>query len=355
MSATFSIEREPSWLIRSSAVKYLSQQGIVHRDIKPANVLLCEQEDAVKIADFGVARYGTSELTRTGTTVGSPAHMSPEQIRGRDVDGRSDLFSLGVVLYQALSGNHPFPGEDLTGLAYTIVHTSPIPLSQLIPDLPRGIDAFIERALAKEPEDRFADAAAFRRALQEMGAEPGGWLEAPSLRPVPRSEAAPEDELPAAAPMLFSIRDDDEATPRFGRAARAAAFALLVPLLAAWWWIASGKPESYIQLETRSAVRSGVLVVLVDGEAVISRPLGPPIATATRELPRIESFETMIPVAPGRHQLQVHVTDDHHASHERRSVLVEVEPGETEPVTLVTRDPQAGDAVVLQVDNELEP
>ncbi len=142
--------------------------GIVHRDVKPANLLIPSSGGAVKVADFGVARMASSDLTRTGLSFGSPAYMSPEQVKGEPADGRSDLFSLAVVLYEALCGARPFKGDNLTALAYAVVHMTPAPASQRRAGLPPGLDEFFERALAKEPSARFPDGLALRDALRAL-------------------------------------------------------------------------------------------------------------------------------------------------------------------------------------------
>ena len=152
----------------AGALEQAHAAGIVHRDIKPANLLVPAGAASVKVADFGVARMASSELTQTGISLGSPAYMSPEQVQGRPADGRSDLFSLAVVLYESLCGERPFKGDGLTALAYAVVHEAPVPISRRRAGLPKGIDAFFDRALAKKPEGRFLDAAAFREAVGEL-------------------------------------------------------------------------------------------------------------------------------------------------------------------------------------------
>ena len=133
---------EPGWVftfgaVLADALHVAHQAGIIHRDIKPANILLRGPDGAAKIADFGVARLLTSDLTQSGASLGSPAHMSPEQIRGGTLDGRSDLFSLAAVLYEALAGKRPFQGEDLASLVYSIAHETPIPIRRRVRSLPR--------------------------------------------------------------------------------------------------------------------------------------------------------------------------------------------------------------------------
>lgn len=152
----------------ADALRVAHEEGIVHRDIKPANVLLRARDGQAKIVDFGVARMSTSELTGAGDVFGSPAYMSPEQFRGAAVDARSDLFSLGTILYQTLCGERPFAGDEMSSLAYSVVHM-PVPsIAERLPGSPHEVDRFFDKALAKDPEDRFADAGAFRDAVDEL-------------------------------------------------------------------------------------------------------------------------------------------------------------------------------------------
>ncbi len=140
-------------------------KGIVHRDIKPANLMLTA-EGRVKILDFGVAKLkDQTGITETGATVGTVAYVSPEQLEGEPVDARGDLWSVGVVLYEMTSGRHPFHGETAGAVMNAILRRNPVPPSQLRSGLPAGFDEVLRRALAKDRDDRFANAEEFRRAL----------------------------------------------------------------------------------------------------------------------------------------------------------------------------------------------
>ncbi len=140
------------------------RQGVVHRDIKPANILLLP-DGRIKITDFGIAHLEDSQLTRTGMLVGSPAYMAPEQCMGLPVDPRADLFSAGVVLYELLTGERPFAGQQGTAVIQRIMTAEPDPPSRLNPLLPRRLDQVVLKVLAKKPEARYADATAMKRAL----------------------------------------------------------------------------------------------------------------------------------------------------------------------------------------------
>jgi serine/threonine-protein kinase len=148
------------------ALEYAHARGIVHRDIKPANILVSGGRD-VKVSDFGIARISGTKFTQTGAMVGSPSYMSPEQVRGTQVDGRSDLFALGVVLYEILCGVDPFSGESPSTVLYKIVHEEPPPVPDRNPAVPPVLDAVIHRALAKDPDRRYPTARAFAEALKK--------------------------------------------------------------------------------------------------------------------------------------------------------------------------------------------
>jgi eukaryotic-like serine/threonine-protein kinase len=157
--------------------------GVVHRDVKPANILLVEN-GRVKVTDFGLSRIGVSTLTQSGSLLGTPSYMSPEQCRGDEADYRSDLFSAGVVLHELLAGERPFPGRDVTVLIKQILYDEPPDLKGIVPD---HLAAAVRRALAKRPEDRFPSAAAMAAALRPTRQATPDELTVVQPPPVPRA------------------------------------------------------------------------------------------------------------------------------------------------------------------------
>ena len=151
-----------------NGLEFAHGRGVVHRDIKPSN-LIVTKEGQLKVADFGVARIDTSNLTTAGMVIGTPSYMSPEQCRGREADARSDLFSAGVVLYELMTGVKPFRGT-VQSIAYKICHEEPEPPSALATlTLPPAVDQLVAKALSKDPAARFQDARAFHTALRDVG------------------------------------------------------------------------------------------------------------------------------------------------------------------------------------------
>ena len=138
-----------------SALQFAHERNVIHRDIKPANLMLTA-DDTVKVTDFGTAKilqFGT--VQQTAHVMGTPSYMSPEQVKGRAVDGRSDIFSLGVMLYEMVTGEKPFPGQNITTVIYKIVNEDPVPPRQINPSIHPGISAVVMRALEKEPDQRY--------------------------------------------------------------------------------------------------------------------------------------------------------------------------------------------------------
>ena len=156
----------------AEALGYAHQRGVVHRDIKPANILLTSREtygvERPKITDFGIAKLTENEATMTGKMLGTPAFMPPEQFTGAQLDGRADIFSLGVVLYWLATGEQPFPGEGLTTVLYKVVHTEPIPPRKLNPALPEKFENIILKCMEKNPAARYQTGEELAHELGEL-------------------------------------------------------------------------------------------------------------------------------------------------------------------------------------------
>jgi tRNA A-37 threonylcarbamoyl transferase component Bud32 len=197
---------------------------IIHRDLKPANIRVLA-DGQVKIMDFGLARQAGSDMTRTGLVMGTPYYMSPEQMRGEHVDARSDIFSLGCVFYELLTGTKPFDAESLHSVLYKVLKAEPRPAREVIPDLPLVVSQVLDRALAKDRNQRFADGSQLLRGVQlareaianGRGAEPLPGLDAAgALPPTPAPTEAPPVRSAAgrAVPPSEASRSASAAAPR---------------------------------------------------------------------------------------------------------------------------------------------
>ncbi len=158
------------------ALHYAHSHGVVHRDIKPANIMLDRVSHSVKLMDFGIARIADGSRTRTGLVLGTPSFMSPEQLAGLQVDGRSDLYSLGVLLFQLLTGQLPHQAESMAKLMYRIANEAPPDVRNFRPELPEALAMVLALALEKRPELRYANGEQFAQdleaVLQQLPAEP---------------------------------------------------------------------------------------------------------------------------------------------------------------------------------------
>jgi len=148
----------------ANALDYAHGKGVVHRDIKPSNIMILKNGE-VRVADFGIARVKSASRTQTGVVLGTPSYMSPEQIAGQKIDGRSDLFSLGVVLYELLTGEKPFRGESIGSLMYKITTTAPVSIRERIPHLPAPFAEMMDKALEKDAEKRYQRGSEFSHDL----------------------------------------------------------------------------------------------------------------------------------------------------------------------------------------------
>jgi eukaryotic-like serine/threonine-protein kinase len=222
----------------AEALEHAHERDVVHRDIKPGNILI-GRDGRVKVTDFGIGRFtsaSTSDMTRAGQMIGSPAYMSPEQVRGDRLDGRSDLFSLGVVLYELLTTQRPFPGESITTLVYQILHTEPRDPLELKSDLPVATREVMARLLAKQPEKRPQTAREFAQELRriekfqresEMTRRAVAAAAVPTIPPPPppaRGGGRADSPPPPAAPPTLAPHDAPTvaSAPRRSTAAAAA-------------------------------------------------------------------------------------------------------------------------------------
>ena len=164
----------------ADALGYAHKQNVVHRDVKPANMMYHAETDTLKLTDFGIARLTDSSKTKTGMVLGTPSYMSPEQLAGRKIEGRSDLFSLAVSLYQMLCGKLPFEGESMAQLMFKIANEPPTDILTVNPRVPPGLVAFLDKALAKNPDERYQTGEQFAAALR--AAAGGATAAAPAAR-----------------------------------------------------------------------------------------------------------------------------------------------------------------------------
>ena len=266
----------------AAGLAYAHEKGVVHRDIKPANILL-DAKGRAAITDFGVARLSASDLTRTGEVLGTPNFMSPEQVLGQALDGRSDLFSLGVVYYLMLTGERPFKGEEVSAICYNVVHSEPAPPVSAL-SLPGEVAGVLERLLRKNPAERFADGEAAGAALREVTERTqvvASTLSNASQRPpaggstgATRPAATGGQAVTMAAPPLG-----------LGRGSKAALVVLAVlaaaGVIAASWGIAT-------RWRARSAAPAGVQATAPKESSpppVVKAPPGPATTAAPRPAP----------------------------------------------------------------------
>lgn len=189
----------------AGALAHAHSQGVVHRDIKPANVMIDAPAGVVKVTDFGVARIADARRTRTGMVLGTPTHMSPEQLSGQHVDGRSDLYSLGVMLFQLLTGAQPHRGESMAQTMYRIVNEAAPDVRTLRPEVPPALASVLAQVLSKSPEARPADGLQLAQALDAVAAL---WPDPPRTLPDEGIPATVTPEVEAFAATVTLSRPD---------------------------------------------------------------------------------------------------------------------------------------------------
>jgi serine/threonine-protein kinase len=246
----------------AEALGYAHRQGVIHRDIKPANILMTSKavygSERPRITDFGIAKLASSDITTTGQLLGTPSFMPPEQFTGSPIDGRADLFSLGVILYSLATGEQPFPGETMTAVSYKVVYTEPIPPAKLNPAIPARFEALILKSLAKSPSDRFQTGEEMAQELAAMRMGSGTTI-SPSANFAPPSANSDVTLGPGPAGAFFppaqAVTVDKTGKPvqaatkkpaksfetLFGTALLSVA-GLAAVIAGGWYWYAHRKP-----------------------------------------------------------------------------------------------------------------
>ena len=192
----------------AEGLAYAHQHGVVHRDVKPANIMIL-QNGTAKITDFGIARMRVAEVrTQTGIVLGSPRYMSPEQVAGKRADPRADVFSLGVILYEMLTGKPPFTGDDVSSIMFQIMNLVPPPPSSINAAVPAVLDFIVAKALAKSPEDRYQNAAELARDLHNSAKVESTTPASTATRTLPQLQLDTEAALALARSLPGERRAD---------------------------------------------------------------------------------------------------------------------------------------------------
>jgi len=299
----------------AEALDYAHKQGIVHRDIKPANIMVTT-EGQPKVADFGIAKLAMAETTLPGHVVGTPAYMSPEQLNGKALDGRSDLFSLGVITYWLLTGVKPFDGDTITEICVQVVTKKPAPPSEIAPGLSGSFDYVLSRALAKDPATRYQNGRELAADLDDLGAGriPRSIDQSAKTQMVPQIGGTAV--LPGAAATAVAKARTAQAMAETSTPGRrklliyVAAAALL--LLAGAGLLAvtfSGSKPATLQIMGQYPFSSGEIYIWVDGDMryhdelhSVSNPHGRPSHNSGGE-----SLALTLPVTAGRHTIRIQV------------------------------------------------
>lgn len=275
----------------ASALDFAHQRGVIHRDLKPANIFI-GADDHVTLVDFGIAKaLSSAGLTRTGMIVGTPEYMSPEQVEGHPIGPHSDIYSLGIVLYQMLTGYVPFGGETPTAVMFAHVNRAPTPPSQLSAYVTPEVEAVVMRALAKNPRDRFANVREMSLALSQA---------VNARRPVPAGRVASSDALPT---VVAPARR--KSFPVWPVLAGGLVVALIVAA-AAWWAVGVFKLGGRAAVTATPALQSASLPTATLMPTYTPAPVSPtatpsptqtPAPTATQP-PTVTSGPTRTPTKP---------------------------------------------------------
>jgi eukaryotic-like serine/threonine-protein kinase len=338
----------------AAALHHAHTKGVVHRDIKPANIMVLVSGQA-KLMDFGIAKLPASQITVAGEFFGTPSYMSPEQAGGAAVDARSDLFSLGCVLHQLLTGKRAFDGPTLPAILMRVMKEEPLPPSRLVAGLPPVVDVIVGRALAKNRDQRYPDGRMLAEDIEDVlaGRPPRHTpVTAPAVPEGERTRVSARVSAPVTSPPPLPATPSAVKVPS-GRRRRiiivTAGMALLVlgflgALLVPWRGQPAvldlpvpklAAPPGTLEVDIEHNLKSGSLKVWVDDELVLDRALE---GYVTQKILNYRVFKGSLsqdlPVAPGEHAVRVQVQGDgfsdarriHHGfvSGERQRLRVEV-------------------------------
>ena len=299
----------------AEALDYAHKQGIVHRDIKPANIMVTAERQP-KIADFGIAKLAMAETTLPGHVVGTPAYMSPEQLNGKAVDGRSDLFSLGVITYWLLTGVKPFDGDTLTEICVQVVTKEPAPPSEVTSSLNGDFDYVLSRALAKDPATRYQNGSELAADMDDLGAG----RKPRSIAQSAKTQMAPQMggtvALPGNAVIGVAKAREPQAVAAKSVSGRRK---LLIYLAAAAFLLLAGagilavsfnrSMPATLQIMGQYPFRSGEIYIWVDGDLryhdELHSALNPHVRPSHNSAG--ESLALTLPVTAGRHTIRIQV------------------------------------------------
>jgi serine/threonine protein kinase len=292
------------------ALAHAHRGGVVHRDLKPANVMITES-GSIKVMDFGIARVlGSEHFTHGGYMMGTPAYMAPEQVLGREIDGRADLYSVGVVFYRLLSGRLPFSADTAISMVQMQISEPPTPIASVRPDLPVWCTTLVERALAKSPSDRFQSAEEFRSALlAAVLPQPLGELPTLATPTPPGLRIDPGVTLPHRTPTSIgaAVAVATPQTRPLPSVGAATSVAPATPVTAPTPAVSERTTTTVVLGRTHLAALGAMLVIVAVGIAVLafvalrnpSTPVATTAAAPTPPVPSPSPTDSALPAPPG--------------------------------------------------------